>query len=61
MWWAVGNNISNHDIDLAQTQLKDYGLENYKLRIFQGAQSDSLLLLANATIDSPLHQKTTSE
>ena len=45
---AVGNNISNHDIDLAQTQLKDYGLEDYKLRIFQGAQSDSLLLLANA-------------
>ena len=42
---AVGNPISAGNIEEAQNKLEQYSLGNYKLQVFQGAQSDSLLLL----------------
>lgn len=42
---AVGNPISASNIEEAQNKLEQYSLGNYKLQVFQGAQSDSLLLL----------------
>ena len=42
---AVGNPISASNIEDAQNKLEEYSLGNYKLQVFQGAQSDSLLLL----------------
>lgn len=53
---AVGNTISTQDIAQAQTALKDYSLGEYTLHVFQGAQSDSLLL--NASLN---HLGTTAE
>lgn len=46
---AVGNPISASNIEEAQNKLEQYSLGNYKLQVFQGAQSDSLLLL-NASL-----------
>ena len=46
---AVGNPISAGNIEEAQNKLEQYSLGNYKLQVFQGAQSDSLLLL-NASL-----------
>lgn len=46
---AVGNPISASSIEEAQNKLEQYSLGNYKLQVFQGAQSDSLLLL-NASL-----------
>lgn len=42
---AVGNPISASNIEDAQNKLEEYSLGEYKLQVFQGAQSDSLLLL----------------
>lgn len=42
---AVGNPISVSNIEEAQNKLEQYSLGEYKLQVFQGAQSDSLLLL----------------
>lgn len=42
---AVGNPISTANIEEAQNKLEQYSLGEYKLKVFQGAQSDSLLLL----------------
>ena len=42
---AVGNPISTANIEEAQNKLEQYSLGEYKLQVFQGAQSDSLLLL----------------
>ena len=46
---AVVNPISASNIEEAQNKLEQYSLGNYKLQVFQGAQSDSLLLL-NASL-----------
>ena len=46
---AVGNPISASNIEEAQNKLEEYSLGEYKLQVFQGAQSDSLLLL-NASL-----------
>ena len=42
---AVGNPISASNIEEAQNKLEQYSLGEYKLQVFQGAQSDSLLLI----------------
>lgn len=42
---AVGNPISTANIEEAQNKLEQYSLGEYKLKVFQGAQSDSLLLI----------------
>ncbi len=42
---AVGNPISTSNIEEAQNKLEQYSLGEYKLQVFQGAQSDSLLLI----------------
>ena len=47
---AVGNPISASNIEDAQNKLEEYSLGEYKLQVFQGAQSDSLLLL-NASLN----------
>jgi membrane protein len=54
---AVGNPISASNIENAQNKLEEYSLGEYKLQVFQGAQSDSLLLL-NASLN---HLGTTTE
>ncbi len=42
---AVGNPISASNIEEAQNKLEQYSLGEYKLQVFQGAQSDSLWLI----------------
>ena len=42
---AVGNPISASNIEEAQNKLEQYSLGEYKLQVFQGTQSDSLLLI----------------
>ena len=44
---AVGKLISQETINKAKHQLKSYKLENYRLNIIQGTQSDSLLKKLN--------------
>ena len=44
---AVGNPISADAIAKAQKTMTDYQLEGYKLKIIQGTNSDSLLILQN--------------
>lgn len=44
---AVGREISSTTQAEAQKRMKEYGLENYSLRIIQGTQSDSVLALSN--------------
>ena len=44
---AVGNTISAYTIAKAQKTMTDYQLEGYKLKVIQGTNSDSLLILQN--------------
>jgi cell division protein FtsB len=44
---AVGREISSSTQAEAQRRMKDYGLEDYALRVIQGTQSDSLLALSH--------------
>ena len=44
---AVGNTISADTIAKAQKTMTDYQLEGYKLKVIQGTNSDSLLILQN--------------
>ena len=44
---AVGNPISANTIAKAQKTMTDYQLEGYKLKVIQGTNSDSLLILQN--------------
>lgn len=44
---AVGNTISADTIVKAQKTMTDYQLEGYKLKVIQGTNSDSLLILQN--------------
>ena len=44
---AVGNTISADAIAKAQKTMTDYQLEGYKLKVIQGTNSDSLLILQN--------------
>ena len=44
---AVGREISTATQAEAQRRMKQYGLANYDLRIIQGTQSDSVLVLSN--------------
>ena len=44
---AVGNPISAYTIAKAQKIMPDYQLEGYKLKVIQGTNSDSLLILQN--------------
>ena len=44
---AVGREISGITQAEAQRRMKEYGLNNYTLRIIQGTQSDSVLALSN--------------
>ena len=41
---VVGKLISDKDIGTARQRLGEYQLEDYKLNVIQGSQSDSLLL-----------------
>ena len=44
---AVGNTISADAIAKAQKTMTDYQLEGYKLKVIQGTNSDSLLIIQN--------------
>lgn len=55
---AVGREISPAKSDTAQSRMKFYDLEHYRLNIIQGTQTDSLLKLGrlNSTIRDKNHQ-----
>ena len=42
---TIGNSISNSNIKKAQKALSDYQLADYRLRIIQGANADSLMAM----------------
>ena len=42
---TIGNSISNSDVKKAQEALSDYQLADYRLRIIQGANADSLMAM----------------
>ena len=44
---AVGREISSSTQAEAERRMKEYGLNNYSLRVIQGTQSDSVLALSN--------------
>lgn len=43
----VGNELSSNEIAHIQDKMRKFGLEEYKLKIIQGAQNDSLMLNKN--------------
>ena len=53
---AVGREIPNADIAMAESRMPDYNLDGYRLDVIQGSQSDSLLMLGHR-IDALVSQQ----
>lgn len=60
---AVGKEITQSELRLAEERMANYGLDGFRLNVIQGTQSDSLLELNNqlATITSTNTQKLLSQ
>ncbi len=54
---AIGAEISQKDIKIAEERLKDYNLENYSLNLIQGTQSDSIYTASLSKVKTEADQK----